>query len=46
MDVCTREDPPKVGTDEQFAACWWVQREKGTIEGVAGESRATITASA
>ncbi len=48
MDICMREDPPKVGTDEQFAACWWVQqmRERGTAEGATSESRATISASA
>jgi peptide/nickel transport system ATP-binding protein len=46
MEFCTREDPPKVGNDEQFAACWWVQREKGMAEGVAGESRATISTTA
>jgi peptide/nickel transport system ATP-binding protein len=46
MEICTREEPPKVGTDEEFAACWWVQREKGAVEGVAGESRTTIPASA
>jgi peptide/nickel transport system ATP-binding protein len=46
MDICTREEPPKVGNDEQFAACWWVQRERGATEGTVSESRATITASA
>ncbi|HKG24605.1 MAG TPA: ABC transporter ATP-binding protein [Thermomicrobiales bacterium] len=47
MDICTREDPPKVGTDDQFAACWWVQqqRERG-LEGTTSESPATISASA
>jgi peptide/nickel transport system ATP-binding protein len=24
MPVCSREDPPAVGTPERFAACWWV----------------------
>lgn len=46
MEICTREEPPKVGTVERFAACWWVQREKGTAEGVAGESGATVSAPA
>lgn len=25
MDICEREEPPIVGDEERFAACWWVQ---------------------
>jgi len=24
MDICSREEPPIVGEEERFAACWWV----------------------
>ncbi len=24
MEVCCRYEPPEVGTDQRFAACWWV----------------------
>ena len=27
MDVCSREEPPQVGDDHRFAACWWVQEK-------------------
>lgn len=48
MDICAREEPPKVGDEQQFAACWWVQqqRERGVVEGGIGEPRASISASA
>jgi oligopeptide/dipeptide ABC transporter ATP-binding protein len=42
MEVCTREFPPNVGTDDHYAACWWVmqQREQGAgTEGIASELR-------
>jgi peptide/nickel transport system ATP-binding protein len=25
MDICSIEDPPIVGDEKRFAACWWVQ---------------------
>ena len=40
MPVCSREDPPAVGTSERFAACWWVyehQSEAGVASGTAGQ---------
>jgi peptide/nickel transport system ATP-binding protein len=30
MDVCSREEPPRVGTPDRFAACWWVQQQRET----------------
>jgi peptide/nickel transport system ATP-binding protein len=25
MDICTHEEPPNVGGEEHYAACWWVR---------------------
>jgi peptide/nickel transport system ATP-binding protein len=38
MEICTREAPPKVGTDGRYAMCWWV---KDQVEGrrAEGEDR-------
>jgi peptide/nickel transport system ATP-binding protein len=33
MDICSREAPPKIGTEDHFAACWWVaEQTKGETE--------------
>jgi peptide/nickel transport system ATP-binding protein len=32
MDICAREEPPMVGVEDNFAACWWVEG-KGRTEG-------------
>jgi peptide/nickel transport system ATP-binding protein len=34
MDICSREEPPIVGEEERFAACWWVleQSKKGNFK--------------
>ncbi len=29
MDICTREQPPAVGDDRQFATCWWTKEHRG-----------------
>ncbi len=30
MDICTREEPPVIGGEDYFAACWWVaEKAKG-----------------
>jgi peptide/nickel transport system ATP-binding protein len=31
LDICPREEPPAVGSEERFATCWWVlqQQEQG-----------------
>jgi peptide/nickel transport system ATP-binding protein len=44
MDVCSREDPPRVGDDEHYAACWWVQQQQARdgVEGAQLEPAATI----
>jgi peptide/nickel transport system ATP-binding protein len=44
MEVCTREEPPHVGTEEEYAACWWVQRQRETAVGALREP-ASIDAS-
>lgn len=28
MDICTEEEPPIVGDETRFAACWWVKEKK------------------
>ena len=40
MDVCMREDPPHVGAEDAYAACWWVQRQRESA--VVGAVRAPI----
>lgn len=35
MEVCAREEPPVVGNEERFAACWWLvehAEQKGSRE--------------
>lgn len=27
MDICSQQDPPVIGNEERFAACWWVQAQ-------------------
>ena len=27
MDICSQETPPLVGTEANFCACWWVQKQ-------------------
>jgi len=27
MDICSQESPPLVGSETNFCACWWVQKE-------------------
>jgi peptide/nickel transport system ATP-binding protein len=27
MDICSQEDPPIIGDEERFSACWWVQEQ-------------------
>jgi hypothetical protein len=40
MDICTREVPPKVGTEHHYAICWWVKMQKdGHIQLQEGDSR-------
>ncbi len=35
QDICTREEPPIVGTEDYFAACWWVaDKAKGRKGGL------------
>jgi peptide/nickel transport system ATP-binding protein len=29
MDVCSTEEPPQVGTEQRYAACWWAERNPG-----------------
>ena len=29
MPICAQEEPPPVGTVDDFAACWWVQQQHG-----------------
>jgi len=29
MDICHEEDPPQVGDDRRYAACWWAQDNPG-----------------
>ncbi len=29
MDVCHRDEPPEVGSDRRWAACWWVLEQLG-----------------
>jgi hypothetical protein len=28
MDICTREQPPVIGEENDFALCWWLQQQK------------------
>jgi peptide/nickel transport system ATP-binding protein len=37
MNICSIEEPPAIGTEERFAACWWVkdQVDKLSVEGAA-----------
>lgn len=28
MDICSREDPPVIGKENDFALCWWVQQQQ------------------
>lgn len=32
MEICSHEEPPVVGTEERFAACWWVQQHPEKLE--------------
>jgi peptide/nickel transport system ATP-binding protein len=34
MPVCRREEPPRVGDDERFAACWWVHQRQAETRAV------------
>jgi peptide/nickel transport system ATP-binding protein len=38
MDICSRETPPSIGTEDHFVACWWVA-EHSTSETVKGAVR-------
>ncbi len=38
MDICSKEEPPIVGTEDYFAACWWVA-EKSKGESIKGAVR-------
>jgi hypothetical protein len=29
MDICSEEDPPEVGDERRFAACWWAHDHPG-----------------
>jgi len=29
MDICKTDEPPHVGDNERFSACWWTQRNPG-----------------
>lgn len=29
MDVCRENDPPNVGSDREFSACWWAEEHPG-----------------
>lgn len=42
LEICPQEVPPKVGTDDRYATCWWVKQK---IEGQAaeGEDRVGVT---
>ena len=30
MDICSQEEPPIIGDEQRFAACWWVKEQSET----------------
>jgi peptide/nickel transport system ATP-binding protein len=27
MDICSQQEPPNIGSEDRFAACWWVKEQ-------------------
>ncbi len=38
MEICSREEPPIVGEEERYAACWWVFEQSKTAGGKEAQS--------
>jgi len=36
MDICSEKDPPQLGSEDRFAACWWVSQQSAaqSVEGI------------